>query len=97
MIFKLNPCLLKGGTFLGSSRGGFDLEKICNFLKKHEISQLYVIGGDGTHRGAFQIHLGCMERVSEMISETSGFISAYLIRLFSVANECRCCRNTQNY
>jgi hypothetical protein len=25
---------------------------------------LYVIGGDGTHRGAFKIHETCMERVS---------------------------------
>lgn len=55
---------MKGGTFLGSSRGGFDLDKICNFLKDKEISQLYVIGGDGTHRGAFRIHLECMKRVS---------------------------------
>jgi 6-phosphofructokinase 1 len=44
----------EGGTVLGSSRGGFDLEKILHFLKKHEISCLFVIGGDGTHRGAFR-------------------------------------------
>lgn len=52
----------QGGTFLGSSRGGFDLDKICSFLKKKKICQLYIIGGDGTHRGAFCIHEGCMER-----------------------------------
>lgn len=52
----------QGGTFLASSRGGFDLDKIIAFLKKHDICQLYVIGGDGTHRGAFRIHEGCMER-----------------------------------
>jgi len=50
-----------GGSFLGSSRGGFDLEKIIVFLKKHNVSQLFVIGGDGTHRGAFKVHEGCME------------------------------------
>ena len=50
-----------GGTILSSSRGGFDLEKILAFLKKRKINQLYVIGGDGTHRGAFRIHEGCME------------------------------------
>jgi 6-phosphofructokinase 1 len=50
-----------GGTCLGSSRGGFDLDVILAFLKTHKISQLYVIGGDGTHRGAFRIHEGCME------------------------------------
>ncbi|CAB9518141.1 phosphofructokinase 5, chloroplastic [Seminavis robusta] len=50
-----------GGTVLGSSRGGFDLEAILAFLKKYDVNQLYVIGGDGTHRGAFRIHEGCME------------------------------------
>ena len=50
-----------GGTCLGSSRGGFDLKKIIVFLKDRNVCQLYVIGGDGTHRGAFIIHEGCME------------------------------------
>jgi 6-phosphofructokinase 1 len=54
----------EGGTVLGSSRGGFDLEKILDFLESKKISQLFVIGGDGTHRGAFRVHEGCMERVS---------------------------------
>jgi 6-phosphofructokinase len=44
-----------GGTILASSRGGFDLNVIIHFLEKHKISHLYVIGGDGTHRGAFAI------------------------------------------
>eukprot|EP00985_Skeletonema_marinoi_P015961 scaffold8430_cov122-Skeletonema_marinoi.AAC.3 len=51
----------KGGTMLGSSRGGFDIDKIVEFIKKKDIRQLYVIGGDGTHRGAFKIHETCME------------------------------------
>ena len=38
------------GTILASSRGGFDIDVIINFLQKYRISQLYVIGGDGTHR-----------------------------------------------
>jgi 6-phosphofructokinase 1 len=41
----------QGGTFLGSSRGGFDGEKIINSLLERGISQVYIIGGDGTHRG----------------------------------------------
>ena len=53
-----------GGTVLGSSRGGFDLEKILDFLESKKVNQLYVIGGDGTHRGAFLVHEGCMKRVS---------------------------------
>ena len=51
----------EGGTVLRSSRGGFDIDKILNFLSKKNIQQLYVIGGDGTHRGAYAIHQACME------------------------------------
>jgi 6-phosphofructokinase 1 len=42
----------RGGTFLGSSRGGFDKDKIIDTCVKFEINQLYIIGGDGTHRAA---------------------------------------------
>ena len=66
---ELNPSIVEnihhgGGTVLASSRGGFDLDKILDFLQSYKISQLYVIGGDGTHRGAFRIHEECMARVS---------------------------------
>lgn len=54
----------EGGTILGSSRGGFDMDKIVEFIKSKGIRQLYVIGGDGTHRGAFKIHETCMEKAS---------------------------------
>jgi len=37
---------------LGTSRGGFDLEKIIESLIKNGINQVYLIGGDGTLRGA---------------------------------------------
>lgn len=40
------------GTLLGSSRGGFDCERIIESILEHNITQVYVIGGDGTHRGA---------------------------------------------
>mmetsp|Transcript_23454 Transcript_23454/g.55564 ORF Transcript_23454/g.55564 Transcript_23454/m.55564 type:complete len:549 (-) Transcript_23454:974-2620(-) len=67
MPIELTPKLVanihhEGGTVLGSSRGGFDLEKILDFLKTRNITCLFVIGGDGTHRGAFRIHEGCMEK-----------------------------------
>ncbi|KAL7511768.1 hypothetical protein ACHAXN_012427 [Cyclotella atomus] len=52
----------EGGTILSSSRGGFDMDKIVEFIKSKNIRQLYVIGGDGTHRGAFKIHETCMEK-----------------------------------
>mmetsp|Transcript_5059 Transcript_5059/g.10336 ORF Transcript_5059/g.10336 Transcript_5059/m.10336 type:complete len:573 (-) Transcript_5059:105-1823(-) len=51
----------EGGTVLRSSRGGFDIDKILDFLAKKNIQQLYVIGGDGTHRGAYAIHQACMK------------------------------------
>jgi 6-phosphofructokinase 1 len=41
----------QGGTILGSSRGGNELDKVLKAIKDKKINQLYVIGGDGTHRG----------------------------------------------
>jgi 6-phosphofructokinase 1 len=41
----------QGGTIFGSSRGGFDVDKIIKAVTEKGINQLYVIGGDGTHRG----------------------------------------------
>jgi len=42
----------QGGTILGTSRGGFDGDKIIDALTKRRINQVYLIGGDGTHRGS---------------------------------------------
>ena len=94
----------QGGTILGSSRGGFDIDKICNFIKSKKIKQLYVIGGDGTHRGAFKIHETCMERVRSYFVETIVELSS-IKHLFSNPQLCilapyisghsrRCCRNS---
>lgn len=44
-----------GGTILGSSRGGFSLEKIMASLEKKGITHLYCIGGDGTHYGVLEL------------------------------------------
>jgi 6-phosphofructokinase 1 len=49
-----------GGTILGSSRGGFDLEQILGAIRRHGLNQLYIIGGDGTIRGAAAIAEACM-------------------------------------
>ncbi|TMW68811.1 hypothetical protein Poli38472_006279 [Pythium oligandrum] len=51
-----------GGTILGSNRGGFDIDKILNFLTKNGVNQLYVLGGDGTHRAANKIADECRAR-----------------------------------
>lgn len=45
-----------GGTTLGSSRGGFDLDKIIDGITSHGINQVYLLGGDGTHRGIYAIY-----------------------------------------
>ena len=47
---------LNGGTFLGSSRGEQDTEKIVDTLEIMNINLLFCIGGDGTLRGAHDIH-----------------------------------------
>uniref|UniRef100_A0A7S1CPR1 Phosphofructokinase domain-containing protein n=1 Tax=Bicosoecida sp. CB-2014 TaxID=1486930 RepID=A0A7S1CPR1_9STRA len=52
---------MRGGTVLGTSRGGFNVDKILAGLERYGINQLYVIGGDGSHRGALSIFKGAIE------------------------------------
>ena len=47
---------LTGGTFLGSSRGEQEVEKMVDTLEILNINVLFCIGGDGTLRGAHAIH-----------------------------------------
>jgi len=51
-----------GGTFLGTSRGGFDGEKIVDAIEARNINMVFVIGGDGTIRGADKIAEECAKR-----------------------------------
>jgi 6-phosphofructokinase 1 len=51
-----------GGTVLGSSRGGFDLDKILGALQEKGINMLFLLGGDGTHRGALELIKGAAAR-----------------------------------
>jgi 6-phosphofructokinase 1 len=53
---ELNPQIVEnihnlGGTMLGSSRGGFNSKAMIAAIKEMGINHLYIIGGDGTHRG----------------------------------------------
>ncbi|KMZ63703.1 6-phosphofructokinase [Zostera marina] len=41
-----------GGTILGTSRGGHDTIKIVDSIQDRGINQVYIIGGDGTQKGA---------------------------------------------
>jgi 6-phosphofructokinase 1 len=43
---------MQGGSFLGTSRGGFDVGKIADAIQYRGLNQVYIIGGDGAHRGA---------------------------------------------
>jgi 6-phosphofructokinase 1 len=45
----------EGGTVLGTSRGHQDPEEIVDCLERLNINVLFVIGGDGSMRGAMQI------------------------------------------
>jgi 6-phosphofructokinase 1 len=51
-----------GGTMLGTSRGGQDSGAIVDCLERMSIGALFVIGGDGTLRGAMDIARVIAER-----------------------------------
>ena len=53
----LTPALVQdihnlGGTILGTSRGGQDPAAMIETLVRHQVDMLFVVGGDGTLRGA---------------------------------------------
>ena len=57
---KLNPDDVKhihllGGTVLGTSRYGFEGNKIADILIKNKVDMVFFIGGDGTHRGMIEL------------------------------------------
>ncbi len=59
-VMELTPSLVdtineNGGTILGSSRGQQDPAEIVDCLERMGINILFVIGGDGSMRGAMSI------------------------------------------
>jgi len=52
----------KGGTLLGTSRGGADMDKICDSIKERGINMVFVIGGNGGNAGAAALQRKCAER-----------------------------------
>ncbi|KMZ71490.1 6-phosphofructokinase [Zostera marina] len=48
----VNDVHKRGGTILGTSRGGHDTSKIVDSIQDRGINQVYIIGGDGTQKGA---------------------------------------------
>lgn len=51
-----------GGTFLGSSRGRKDTKVMVNRLEALGVDILFVIGGDGSQRGATDLYEECQSR-----------------------------------
>ena len=59
-VMPLDPDIVddihtRGGTILGSSRGGSNVEAICDSISRMNLNILFTIGGDGTQHGAFLI------------------------------------------
>jgi len=88
---------LSGGTFLGTSRGNQDVEKMVDTIEILNLNVLFCIGGDGTLRGAHAIHEEIQKRKLkiavagipktidndiDLIQKSFGFESA-----FSIAND----------
>lgn len=66
-VVDLNPRVVsdiikKGGSFLGSSRGPQDIDKIIDCLERMNISVLFMVGGDGTLMAANKIADAVLER-----------------------------------
>ncbi len=52
----------EGGTLLGTSRGPQEPEKMMSCLRSTGVNLLFCVGGDGTHRGAYQLFRVLQER-----------------------------------
>ncbi|KAA8530358.1 hypothetical protein F0562_005067 [Nyssa sinensis] len=53
---------LAGGSLLGVSRGGANISDIVDSIQARGIDMLFVLGGNGTHAGANEIHNECCRR-----------------------------------
>jgi len=66
-VMELTPELVdgiedRGGTILGTSRGQQDPDEIVDCLERMNINLLFVVGGDGSMRGAIKIARTAQER-----------------------------------
>ncbi|XP_031488219.1 ATP-dependent 6-phosphofructokinase 6-like [Nymphaea colorata] len=52
----VNDIHKRGGTILGTSRGGQITKRIVDSIQDRGINQVYIIGGDGTQKGALDIY-----------------------------------------
>eukprot|EP00929_Paragymnodinium_shiwhaense_P116504 TRINITY_DN860_c0_g2_i1.p1 TRINITY_DN860_c0_g2~~TRINITY_DN860_c0_g2_i1.p1 ORF type:complete len:2777 (-),score=621.22 TRINITY_DN860_c0_g2_i1:77-8053(-) len=63
---RLTPELVKdihlsGGTMLVSDRGNPPTQEMAKMLQKHMVKKYFVLGGDGTHKGAMATYEACEE------------------------------------
>ena len=63
---SVRPINEYGGTILGTSRGAQDQEQILDYLVELGINVLFVIGGDGSMRGALKISNAALARGVEL-------------------------------
>lgn len=61
-ITRIPWCLHPAITPCSSDRGGHDVDVILRFCATRGVNQLYIIGGDGTHRGAHAIYQEAAKR-----------------------------------
>ena len=52
----------RGGTILGTSRGGADLDRIVDSIQDLGVNMVFVVGGNGGNAGANEIHNTCKSR-----------------------------------
>lgn len=52
----------EGGSCIGSNRGHFDKNVIIDWLVRHNVHALFIIGGDGSHRAANILYEEVKER-----------------------------------
>ena len=58
---------LLGGTVLGTSRYGFEGNKIAEALIKNNVDMVFFIGGDGTHKGIKELSLILKQKNKKII------------------------------
>ncbi|MBQ1181733.1 MAG: ATP-dependent 6-phosphofructokinase [Treponema sp.] len=52
-----------GGSFLGTSRGGGNrITEVVDYIEKNGINMMFIIGGDGTQKGALSISTEALKR-----------------------------------
>ena len=103
-VIDLTPKAVKdihhdGGSFLGSSRGHQDAAVMVDTLERMGVGVLFTIGGDGTLRGALEIHkevqrrglkiavIGIPKTIDNdilLVEKTFGFETAFSIAIQAI-------------